>query len=154
MGEETTFRAEVRLSGRTSTGVPVPVAVVEALGAGKRPPVRVTLDDRYTYRSSVAAMGGEYLVPLSAEHRDASGVGAGDVVQVHLELDTDRREVKVPTDLALALEGHPEAKAFFEELSFSHQQWYVLPIEQAKKPETRHRRVEKALALLKDKHTP
>ena len=154
MSADTTFRAQVRLSGRTSTGIPVPAEVVEELGAGRRPPVRVTIDDRYTYRSSIAPRGGEYLVSLSAEHRDASGVSAGDEVQVHLELDTDPREVTVPTDLAAALEGEPEARAFFEGLSFSHQQWYVLPIEQAKKPETRQRRLDKALALLKEKHTP
>lgn len=154
MGEDATFRAEIRLSGRTSTGIPVPAEVVEELGAGKRPPVRVTIDDRYTYRSSVAPRGGEYLVSLSAEHREAAGVVAGDEVRVHLELDTDPREVTVPADLALALEEQPEARAFFDELSYSHQQWYVLPIEQAKKAETRQRRVEKAVALLKDRHTP
>ena len=154
MGAETTFRAGIRLSGRTSTGIPVPAEVVEALGAGRRPPVRVTIDGRYSYRSSVAPMGGEYLVSLSAEHREASGVAAGDEVEVHLELDTDPREVTVPADLALALEGEPEARAFFDGLSFSRQQWYVLPIEQAKKPETRQRRVEKAVGLLKDRHTP
>ena len=73
------FRTTVVLGGKTATGLEVPPAVVEQLGRGKRPPVRVTIAG-YSYRSTVAVMGGAYLVPLSAEHRTAAAVAAGDVV--------------------------------------------------------------------------
>lgn len=153
MNDGTTFRAVVRLSGKTSTGIPVPAEAVDALEAGRRPPVRVTIDDRYTYRSTVAAMGGEYLISLSAEHREGAGVAADDQVNVRLELDTAPREVTVPVELANALATEPEASAFFDGLSYSRRQWYVLPIEQAKTAETRQRRIDKAVSMLRDKRT-
>jgi hypothetical protein len=153
MSNSMTFRAEIRLHGKTSTGIPVPAEAVEALGAGRRPPVRVTIEDRYTYRTTVAPRGGEYLLPVSAEHRGGAGVAAGDEVEVRLELDTETRAVEVPADLAHALDGDPVARAFFDGLAYSRKQWYVLPIEQAKTAETRQRRIDKALGMLRDKRT-
>jgi hypothetical protein len=143
------FRATIELAGKTATGIPVPAEVVEALGSGKKPPVRVTIGG-HTYRSTVASRGKRYLVPLSAENRERAGVAAGDQEDVDLELDTEPRTVSVPPDLADALASAPEARQFFDDLSFSQQQWYVIPIEQAKTPETRARRVTKAIDMLRE----
>jgi hypothetical protein len=142
------FRATIGLAGKTATGIRVPAQVVESLGAGKKPPVRVTINGK-TYRSTIASRSGQYLVGVSAENRELTGVAAGDEVDVDIELDTEPREVAVPPDLGKALDTDPQVRQFFESLSFSQKQWYVLPIDQAKKPETRERRVEKAIEMLR-----
>ncbi len=142
------FRATVELGGKTATGFEVPPDVVEALGAGKRPPVTVTLNG-HTYRSTVASMGGRYLLPLSAENRTAAGLNAGDEVDVDIELDTQPRVVEVPADLQAAIDGDPQAKAAWERLSYSHQRQHVLAIEEAKAAATRERRIAKALEMLR-----
>ncbi|MCA2228139.1 YdeI/OmpD-associated family protein [Nonomuraea aurantiaca] len=134
------FRAVVQLGGKTATGIEVPAEVVEGLGGSRRPAVSVTING-YGYRSTVSPMGGRYMLPLSAEHRQGAGVAAGDEVEVTLELDTAPREVAVPADLAAALDEAPEAKRFFEGLSYSRRLRYVLQVEGAKKAETRQRRV-------------
>ncbi|MGW3346496.1 YdeI/OmpD-associated family protein [Nonomuraea rubra] len=143
------FRTTVELGGKTATGFEVPAGIVEELGSGKRPAVNVTIND-YTYRSTVAPMGGRYLVPLSAENRQGCGVAAGDEIEVEVTLDTAPREVTVPDDLAAALDAAPEAKKFFESLSYSRKRWHVLNVEGAKKPETRQRRVADTVAKLAD----
>lgn len=142
-----TFRTRILLAGARNTGIPVPPEVVEALGAGKRPKVHVTVSG-YTYRSSVASMGGEFLIPLSAAHRSAAGVAAGDDVDVDLRLDTDERTVEVPADLAAALDAHPAARARFDALSVSNRSRHVLHVEGTKVAETRARRIEKTVATL------
>jgi hypothetical protein len=142
------FRTRVELGGKTATGLPVPPEVVEALGAGKKPAVRVTVDG-HTYRSSIASRGGVYLIPLSAENRTAAGVAAGDEVDVDVELDDAPREVSVPDDLRTALAGDDAARATFDALPYSHKQRHVLAIEGAKTPETRARRIDKALEMLR-----
>src|SRR5688500_7615340 len=101
------FQGTVELGGKTATGIEVPAEVVEALDAGKRPPVQVTLGD-YTYRSTIATMGGRYMIPVSAEVRELAGVAAGDRVEVRLVLDTAIREVDVPQDFAAALDAEPD----------------------------------------------
>jgi hypothetical protein len=126
----------------------VPAEVVEGLGGGKRPAVRVTIGP-HTYRSTVAPRGGEFLLPLSAENRAAAGVAAGDAVDVSIELDTEPREVVVPDDLAAALAADDAARAAFEGLPYSHRLRHVLAIEGAKAAETRRRRVEKAIEMLR-----
>jgi hypothetical protein len=141
------FRATVELNGKTATGIEVPAEVIVALGKGKRPPVTATVNG-YSYRTSVAAMGGRFLMPVSAQVRQDAGVAAGDVVDVELELDETPRTVTVPDDLAEALAGDPAAGAAFARLSYSHQQRHVLAIESAKTPETRQRRIAKAVADL------
>jgi hypothetical protein len=143
------FRSTIELGGRTATGLEVPAEVVEALGVGKKPPVRVTIG-AHTYRSTVAVMGGRYLLPLSAENRAAAGVAAGDEVDVDVELDTEPREVAVPADLSAALEGDDAAREAFERLSYSHRRRHVMAIEEAKTPVTRQRRVAKALEMLRE----
>jgi Domain of unknown function (DUF1905)/Bacteriocin-protection, YdeI or OmpD-Associated len=142
------FRTVIKLSGKTATGIEVPPEVVEALGSGKRPAVRVTMGG-YTYRSTVAPMGGVFMLPVSAEVRERAGVVAGDKVDVELESDTAPREVSVPADLARALEGDADAKRFFEGLSYSKKQRVVLPLEGAKTAETRAKRLEKAISELR-----
>ncbi|HEV7212600.1 MAG TPA: YdeI/OmpD-associated family protein [Blastococcus sp.] len=134
------FSTTVLLGGRTATGLIVPPEVVEALGAGKKPAVTVTVGG-HTYRSSVAARGGQFLIPLSAENRTAAGVAAGDTVEVDVELDTAPRVVEVPGDLAAALDADPAARARFDALSYSRQLQHVLAVDGAKTAATRERRV-------------
>jgi bacteriocin resistance YdeI/OmpD-like protein/uncharacterized protein DUF1905 len=143
------FSATLELHGKTATGIRVPPEIVAALGPSKRPPVRVTLAG-HAYRSTVAARGDAFLLPVSAEHRAAAGVEAGDEVDVELELDSEPREVAVPPDLAAALEAEPEARQFLAGLSPSQQKWFAQSVEEAKKPETRQRRVDKAVAMLRE----
>jgi hypothetical protein len=141
------FRAALFASGKTATGIEVPPPVVEELGGGKRAKVAVTLRG-HTYRSSIAVMGGRYLIPVSAEVRAAAGVAAGDELEVEVVLDEAPREVEVPADLAAALAAEPAAGAAFAALSYSHQRRHVLAVEGAKAPETRARRVAAAVAIL------
>ncbi len=143
------FTTTLRLEGKTATGIQVPPEVVQALGQGKRPPVRVTIGS-HTYRSTIAAFGDIYMLPVAAEHRTAAGIQAGDEIDVDLELDTAPREVTPPDDLAVALDREPAARATFDGLSNSNRKWHVLNIEGAKTPETRQRRIEKSIAVLRE----
>lgn len=143
------FRATVELGGKTATGIEVPREVVEGLGSGKRPAVHVTING-HAYRSTVASMGGRFMLPVSAEHREGAGVAAGDEVDVDLELDTQHREVTVPADFAAELDRNPKAREFFDGLSYSNKRWHVLSIEGAKSDETRGRRITKSVAMLSE----
>jgi len=143
------FRATVEQAGKTATGIEVPSTVVEGLGAGKRPAVRVTIDG-FTYRNTIASMGGRFMVGVSAENRAGAKVAGGDVVDVDIELDTAPRVVEVPKDLAAALKKDAKAKATFESLSYSNQNWHVSSIEGAKTEETRQRRVARSVAALRE----
>jgi hypothetical protein len=143
------FRTQVLLGGKTATGLPVPADVVEALGAGKKPAVTVTLGG-HMYRTTVASRGGQFLVPLSAENRGRAGVAAGDDVEVEIALDTAPRELEIPEPLATALAADPEAKAFWDTLSYSNRQWHTLQVTSAKTEETRARRIEKSIAALRE----
>ncbi|MEA2623818.1 MAG: hypothetical protein QOH61_2728 [Chloroflexota bacterium] len=143
------FRATLELAGKTATGMHVPAEVVESFGAGKRPPVRVTING-YTYRSTVAVYGGEYLVGVAAEHRERAGVAAGDELDVEMELDTEPREVEVPADFAEALDGDAEARRAFDALSYSNRLRLVLAVEGAKAAETRQRRIATTLERLRE----
>lgn len=144
-----TFRAKVLLAGKTATGVRVPAEVVDHLGTSKRPPVRVTING-HTYRSSIASMGGKFMLGISAEQRKNARVEAGDEIEVLVELDAAPREVTVPPDFAAALGRDRKAKTFFESLSYSNKSRHVLSIEGAKTEETRARRIEKAVAMLRE----
>jgi hypothetical protein len=143
------FRTTILKNDKTATGIHVPDEVVESLGAGKRPKVTVTING-YSYRSSVASMDGRFMVGVSATVREGAGVAGGDTVDVEIELDTAPREVTVPPDFAAALQRAPDAKRFFEGLSYSKQQWHVLSIEEAKTPETRQRRIDKSVDMLRE----
>jgi hypothetical protein len=144
------FRTTLNLAGKTATGFVVPPEVVQSLGAGKRPPVVVTLNGTYTYRNTVAIYGDTYLLGVSAEHRAASGVNAGDELDVDLELDTASREVTVPADFQVALDAEPAARTTWDRLSYSNRSWHVLSIDGAKTEETRQRRIEKSIATLRE----
>jgi hypothetical protein len=142
------FHGKVELNGKTATGIEVPAEVLTGLGAGKRPAVRATING-FTYRTSVGAMGGRFLLPVSAQIRAGAGVAAGDQVDVDLEVDTEPRTVSVPADLAAALDAAPAARRAFDGLSYSHQLRYVQPIEDAKTEATRQRRIDKVLSDLR-----
>ncbi|TMF12929.1 MAG: DUF1905 domain-containing protein [Chloroflexi bacterium] len=146
------FRAIIELAGKTATGIEVPAAVVAKLGSSKKPAVRVTIKG-YSYRSTVATMGGRFMLPISAEVRAAAGVAARDKVDVDVELDTAPRLVTVPPDFARALTREPAAKRFFEGLSFSNKQRIVISIEAAKTQETRDRRIAKSVSALREGRT-
>jgi hypothetical protein len=141
------FRVLIESAGKTAAGIEVPAEVVERLGAGKRPPVRVTIRE-YTYRSTVAVMDGRFMLGVSNEVRRNAGVAAGEIVDVDVELDTAPREVTVPDDFGAALDGDPEARRFFDGLSYSNRLRFVLSINEAKTPETRQRRIDKSVATL------
>lgn len=146
MSNKITFTTTILQQGN-NTGIEVPEKQVETLNAGKKPAVVVTLNG-FTYRSTIAVMGGKYLIPLSAERRAAATVKGGDKLPVTLELDTAPREVTLPEDFKKALANNKKAQAFFNTLSYSGKQKYVLPIAQAKTAETKQRRIEKAISDL------
>lgn len=147
---KTTFTTTVLKDDKVNaTGLPVPAEAVAAMGTGKRPKVKVSLNG-YTYRSTVAAYGDVFMLPLSAEHRNAAGVNAGDVVEVTLELDVEPRTVEVPPDLAAALAAKPGATAVFDTLSYTMRKEYVRQVESAKAQETRERRIANIVAKMGD----
>ena len=126
---------------------------VAAVGEGaKRFPVVATVEG-YTWRTTVTRMRGEFLLGLNATVREGAGVEAGDTVAVELELDTAPREVDIPDALAAALDGDPAARAAFDALSYTHRKEYARWVEEAKREETRQRRVSQALQMLKEGET-
>jgi hypothetical protein len=141
------FRTTILASGKTITGIQIPEKLVEALGRGKRVPVRVTMNG-YTYRNTIAVMSGKFCVGVSAEVREAAGVKAGDHLEVTLEVDTQPREVELPAEFKKALNKNPKAKSAFEKLSYSNKRVHVIPIANAKTDETRMRNVAKAIDAL------
>ena len=132
--------------GMNATGLPIPAEAVATLDSGKRPKVKVSFNG-YTYRSTVAAYGDVFMLPLSKEHREAAGVQAGDEVEVTLELDTEPRTVEVPEDLAMALE-EGGVTAVFDALAPSKRKEHVRQVTSAKAEETRQRRIAKIVASL------
>lgn len=146
-GSRVAFTATVEAARKTATGIEVPPEVVEELGGGRRPAVTVGLGT-FSYRTTVGVVGGRSMLPVSAAVREASGVAAGDVVDVTLELDTAPRVVEVPADLAEAMAGVPAAQAAFGALSHSAQRAHVLSVEGARTAGTRSTRVAKVLAAL------
>ena len=143
------FRTTILSAGKTAAGIQIPTEVVEALGSGKKPPVRVTIDG-HTYRSSIATMDGVSMVGVTNEFRKAWGLAGGDEVDVEIELDTEKREVVVPPELAAELDADADARRFFDGLSYSNKRRIVMPIDEAKTPETRQRRIDKAIGQLRE----
>lgn len=143
------FRTTIQSAGKTALGFEIPPEVVEALGAGKRPPVLVTING-YTYRNTVAVYGGVYMIGVSAENRAPAKVKGGDEVEVDLELDTAPREVAVPPELQAALDADPAARATFDKLSYSNKSWHTLQVTGTSNPDTRARRVERSIAALRE----
>src|SRR5690606_12894666 len=142
-----TFRTTLLLEGKTATGIKVPAELVASLGSHKRPPVRVTIGS-YTYRSTVAAYGDVFMLPVSAENREAAGIKAGDEIEVTIELDTEPCTVEVPNDLATALTEKPGAREAFDALSYTMRKEYVRQVETAKAQATRERRIAGIVAKL------
>jgi len=140
------FTAELELHRKTATGFEVPAEALDALGGGKRPAVVVTFAG-YTYRTTVGVMGGRSLIPVNTENRTASGVAAGDHLDVTLELDTAPRTVEVPADLAQAL-ASAGLRERFDALSPSARKAHVTSVEGAKAEATRTRRVAKVVSDL------
>ncbi len=141
------FTTTLLQAGKTATGIHIPDKIIEQFNAGKKPPVAVTVNG-YTYRSTVAVMGGNFMVGVSADVREKAGVRGGEKINVKLELDTRPREVLLPQDFKRALDKNAVAKKTFESLSYTKKKGYVLPVEQAKTQETRRRRIEKAISEL------
>ncbi|HYF63593.1 MAG TPA: YdeI/OmpD-associated family protein [Herpetosiphonaceae bacterium] len=138
---ETFATTLLQAEGKNATGISIPPEVIAALGTQKKPRVRVSLNG-YSYRTTVAAYGDVFMLPVSAEHRQGAGVAAGDEVEVTLELDLEPRTVEVPADLLAALEA-AGARAAFEALAFSRRKEFARQVEEAKAQETRERRIAK-----------
>jgi len=143
----TTFQAELRLDGKSATGIEVPQEVIDGFDAGKKVAVTVEING-YSYRSSVGPYKGVNKLPVSAENRAGAGISAGDIVDITLELDTAPRVVEVPDELAAALATDAAAQAAFAALSPSAQKAHIVSVTGAKTVETRERRIAKVLADL------
>lgn len=130
----------LQAEGKNATGISVPPDLVTALGSQKRPAVKVSLNG-YTYRSTIAPYGEVFMLPVSAEHRQAAGLKAGDTLEVTLELDSEPRTVEIPADLLAALAEKAGALQIFEALAFSKRKEFVRQVEEAKTTETRQRRI-------------
>jgi hypothetical protein len=141
------LRLELRGGGGNTAGFLVPDEVVEVLGGGRRPKVVVTIG-AHTWRSSIVNMGGQFMLGVSMANRAAAGVVAGEVLDVQVELDTAARTVDVPDDLAAELAASPAAREAWARWSFTRQNEAARSLTEAKKPETRTRRLEKVLAEL------
>lgn len=139
------FRTTMSQFGN-NTGIEVPADVIDALNAGRKPAVVVTVNG-FEYRSTVAVMGGKYLLPFSSDKRAATGIAGGDPIEVELALDTAPRTVDVPDDLAAALATAGLTDAFAS-LSVSNRKRHALAVEGAKAAETRARRVAGVVAAL------
>ncbi|MEP6948044.1 MAG: YdeI/OmpD-associated family protein [Ginsengibacter sp.] len=144
---KTKFHTTILQAGKTATGIKVPEKIVESFKAGKKPPVRITINN-YTYRNTIAVMGGVYMVGISAEHRKGANVAGGEGVNVYIELDTGPREVVVPEDFQKAINSNAVAKRNFEALSYSNKKAHISQIEGTKNADTRTRRIAKAIDLL------
>ena len=143
------LHAELVSSGKNTAGFEVPDEFVDALGGGRHPKVRVRLNGT-EFGTSIAAMGGRFLLGVSAERRQAASVTPGETYDVDIELDTEPRLLEVPDDLAAALDAQPAARSFFDSLSFSKRQWHVLQVTGAKTEETRRRRIDRSIATLRE----
>ena len=143
-----TFNTILKTDGN-NVGIEVPPEVIAKLGTSKKPPVIVTLAG-YTYRNTVAVMGGKFMISLSKANREAAGVKGGDQVEITLELDEEPRTVAVPDDLAAALSAKSGAKEIFDALAFSKRKEFVRQVEEAKTQETRDRRIAGIVAKLGD----
>ena len=145
-----TFRTTIQQGDKTATGIEVPPEIIESLGAGKKPPVKITMNGK-TYRSTIAVMGGTYMVGVSAENRELTGVKGGDNVEVGIELDTEPRVYELPEELARALAAKPGATEAFHASAPSKRKDFVRQVTEAKTQETRERRIAKIVAELGSK---
>ena len=143
------FHTTILQGDKTATGIRIPDEIMTGLGAGRKPPVRVTING-HSYRSTVATVDGRPMVGISAENRAGAGVAGGDAVDVDIELDSEPRQVTVPADFAKALDAEPAARRTFDGLSYSNQSWHTLQIDGAKSEETRQRRIARSVDALRE----
>jgi hypothetical protein len=129
----------------------VPDDVMEELGGGRVPVVATV--NRYSWRTTTAVYGGVAMIGLNKAVRQAAGVAPGDRVAVELARDDQPREVEVPEALAVAFANDVLARDAFNSLAYTHRREYAEWIAEAKRPETRERRVAKALEMLRDGKT-
>lgn len=134
------FQGTIELGGKSATGICVPDTVIETLGSSRRPAVRVTLGG-HSYQTTAARMGGRFMVPLSAQNREAAGLAAGDQVEVDIVLDQAPREVEVPADMAAVLQRDPVVAGQFSTLSFTNRKELARWVQEPKREETRQRRL-------------
>ena len=142
------FDATLELDGKTATGITVSPEIVEALGAGRRPSVVVTING-YSFSTTIGSMNGAFKIPVSAERRAFIGADAGDVLRVSVVLADAPAEIAVPPDLSEALASDQATAEFFSGLTASQRKGFIVPIEGAKSADTRQRRIEKAVTALK-----
>ena len=143
------FRTTLWAAGGNNVGIVVPDDVVLSFGRGKRVPVVVTINGDYSYRNTITSMGGQFLISFNAETRAATGKGAGDDIEVDLEVDDAPRTVDIPAPLAEALDADPVATELWSTLSYSKQRAHAESIASAKTDETRARRVQNVMDALR-----
>ena len=143
------FNTVVKSEGKTAAGIVVPPEIVEALGSGRNPKVKVSVNG-YTFRGTVQVSNGRFMLSFSSDKREASGVKGGDPVEVTLELDTEPRTVEVPEDLSAALSAKAGAMEAFEALAYSRRKEFVRQVNEAKAQETRARRIAGIVAQVGD----
>jgi hypothetical protein len=151
MSEKQTFKVMLEKHEKNEACViTIPFDVKEVFGS-KRVPVRGSINGA-SFRSTVFSMGGCYMMPVNKQMRDAANARAGDMITVEMERDTEPRVMEPTEDLAKALDENPKAKESWEKLSYTHKKEFVLVLEEAKKPETRARRLEKIIEELLTKY--
>ncbi len=147
MPQKVEFDTTVSATGN-NTGIVVPDRRIEQLGAGRRPAVLVNVNG-YEYANTVGVMGGRHMISISAAVRKETGLRGGDPIHVTLTVAQTPREVVVPDDFATALSADPVVQTFFDHLSNSVQRYHIDNVSGAKTPETRQRRIEKAISLFR-----
>ena len=142
------FRVKLEQDTRsTATGITIPFDVQKTFGTRARVPVRGTING-FPYRSTIFPMGGCFMMAVNRQMREGAGAKAGETVSVVMERDTEPRVVTPPADLARALKTNKDAQAAWDKLSYTHQKEYAQSVEEAKRPETRQRRIERAVEML------
>jgi len=149
MAKKHTFKAVIQNAGGGGAFVEVPFDVEKAFGS-KRPKVRAMIEG-IPYRGLLTRMGGpNHMLIILKGIREQTGKTFGDEIQVSVELDTEERVIEIPKDLMTELKKDNEAKAFFDKLSHTHKREYITWIDEARKEETRRRRVLKTIEMLKE----
>jgi hypothetical protein len=137
-----------------TTFLEIPDEIVTSFGSGRRPPVKVTING-FTYRTTIAVYGGKSYVPVRRKVREGARITYHEPLDVSIELDHEPRTVHLPDDFSGALAADPMVRTAFDKLSYTHRKEYVDWITGAKRGETRRRRVEQTLAMLRDgRRTP
>jgi Bacteriocin-protection, YdeI or OmpD-Associated/Domain of unknown function (DUF1905) len=143
------FTAELLRTGKNTTGIEVPQAVLDALGGGKRPRVRIGLNG-FAFSLTLGGMGGRVMVPVSAERRAEAGVSGGNVYEIDIAIDTTPQDIALPHDIAAIL-AENGLRAQFDALPPSRRKEHVRAITDAKSPETRARRIVKAIEMIAER---